>query len=141
MPTAWELVADGFGRLEAPCVDGRGRIHVSDMADEGGVYRLEHEGGWTDLATRGHVGGLVPHTDGGLVASGPNVAHLAGDGTERVLREPIGGWGFNDLTTDALGQVYVGMHGERPSASQPARSASLWLLRPGGEAVHCYDGI
>jgi sugar lactone lactonase YvrE len=95
----------------------------------------------TEVAQRDHVGGLVPHVDGGLLASGHDLAVLEDDGSVRTVLEPSGGWGFNDLTTDAHGNVYVGMHGERPSAELPAVSASLWIVRPGGRATHCYDGI
>jgi sugar lactone lactonase YvrE len=137
----WELVTEGFGRLEGPCLDEQGRLCFSDMRPPGTVYRLEPDGSVMKLADREHVGGLVPHADGGLLASGHTVAVLRDDGTERTILEPVDGWGFNDLATDAAGNVFVGMHGERPTGSAPTVTASLWRVGPGGEATRCYDGV
>jgi len=141
----WELVVDGFGRLEAPCFDAVGRLCFSDMRAPGAVHRLEPDGRVTTLHDRSHVGGMVPHADGGLVATGSTVAVLTEDGTTRVVMEhPVGlegGWGFNDLTTDSEGNVYVGMHGEVPTGGLPTVTASLWRIAPGGVVTHCYDGI
>jgi sugar lactone lactonase YvrE len=87
------------------------------------------------------VGGLVAHADGGLVVSARTVFILAPDHVQCLVHEPIGGWGFNDLATDAAGAVFVGMHGEQPTGEVPTITASLWKLTKAGEATRCYDGI
>jgi gluconolactonase len=105
------------------------------------VLRVESDGSVTELARSEHVGGLVPHSGGGLVVSGRTVFVLEIDGTQRPVREPVGGWGFNDMTTDSAGNVFVGMHGEQPTGQAPTVTASLWRLGDGGSAIRCYDGI
>jgi gluconolactonase len=82
----------------------------------------------------------VAHADGGLVATGATVAVIDEQG-ERVVMTPEGGWGFNDLTTDSSGNVFVGMHGERPRATPPEVEASLWRIGVGDVISHCYGGI
>lgn len=137
----WEVVADGFSRLEAPCFDTAGRLCFSDIGDNSGIYRLGHDGR-PEIVDRGraHVGGLVPHIGGGLVATGAKV-DLIEQGSGRTLLAATDGWGFNDLTTDEGGNVYVGMFGERPSAEPPTRSGSLWRIGTDGRVTCCYDGI
>ena len=53
---------------------------------------------------------------GGSWWAGTPLAVVTDDGVERTVFEPPGGWGFNDFVADADGSVYVGMHGERPTA-------------------------
>lgn len=141
MSREWECVAEGFGRVEAPCFDADGRLCFADMRPPGVVQRLGANRTVTTLVAREHVGGLVPHVDGGLVATGHDVAILREGEPERVVLKPGHGWGFNDLTTDAHGNVFVGMHGERPTGKPPNVTASLWRIAPGGEATRCYDGV
>ncbi len=141
MKVDWELMMDGLGRLEAPCFDGQGRLCFADMRPPGAVYRLDDDGSVTKLADREHVGGLVAHAQGGLLASGHDVAVLQEDGGVRVVLEPGDGWGFNDLATDASGNVFVGMHGERPTGQAPSVTATLWRIGAGGQVSRCYDGI
>jgi sugar lactone lactonase YvrE len=138
---SWEVVIDGLGRLEAPCLDLAGQLCFSDIAGDGAIYRLGHNGLLEAvLLGRSHVGGLVAHADGGLVASGHTVA-VIDDNEQRIVMTPEGGWGFNDLTTDAAGNVFVGMHGERPQASLPEIEASLWRIESNQTITHCYGGI
>jgi xylono-1,5-lactonase len=137
----WELVVDGFGRLEAPCFDAAGRLCFADMRPPGKVYRLEPDGTVSALFDREHVGGLVPHAGGGLVATGPRVGIVTDDGAEKVLLTPDPGWGFNDFITDAGGDIFVGKFGERPAAGGDSVTGSLWRIGPRGVATHCYDGI
>jgi gluconolactonase len=138
---SWDVVIDGLGRLEAPCLDPAGNLCFSDIAGDGAIYRWGHDGRVEPvLRGRSHVGGLVPHVDGGLLATGHTVSVIDGRG-ERIVMRPEGGWGFNDLATDAAGNVFVGMHGERPSATPPAVEASLWRIGQGGEITHCYGGV
>lgn len=78
----WELLVDGLGRLEAPCIDSERRLCFSDRFPQGRLLRLEENGTVTALVERAHVGGLVAHEDGGLVASGHSLAVIGTDGSE-----------------------------------------------------------
>jgi sugar lactone lactonase YvrE len=137
----WDVLVDGLGRLEAPCLDLDGNLCFSDIAGDGGMYRLGGDGQLAPiLQGRPHIGGLVAHADGGLVATGRSVSVIQDRG-ERVVLTPDGGWGFNDLTTDPSGAVFVGMHGERPTATPPTVEASLWRIASTGAVSRCYGGI
>ena len=137
----WETLAEGFRRLEAPCVDADGNLFFAEREDPGTVLRLGTDGSVTSVVERfPSIGGIAIHADGGLVVAGRTVS-LFRDGHETVVMEPSGGWGFNDLTTDEAGRVYVGMHGEAPSATSPDVKASLWRIDPGGKSTWCYGDV
>jgi xylono-1,5-lactonase len=138
--TKWDVVIDGLQRLESPCVDLNGNLCFSDIAGDGAVYRLGSNGALEVIAARKNVGGLVPHADGGLVATGSAVVVIDQSG-ERSVMEPDGGWGFNDCATDAAGNLFVGMHGEAPKATPPAVAASAWRIGTDTVIKHCYGGI
>lgn len=136
----WDIVVDGLGKLESPCFDLAGNLCFSDIADDT-VRRIDGAGVLSVVVRdRPHVGGLTPHADGGLVASGRTVAVLHGE-TERVVLDPDGGYGFNDLGTDAHGNVYVGKLAEKPTIEPPAVMGSLCRLGTDGSTRHIYDGI
>ena len=63
------------------------------------------------VVRRKNGGGLMPHAENGLVATGSTVVVIDDTGTRTVM-EPESGWGFNDFTTDASGNLFVGMHAE-----------------------------
>ena len=72
----YEAIATGFGLLEAPRVDDKGRIYFTDVS-RGGVYRVIPGGKPETLipgSARHGVGGLAFTEDGGLVMTGPSVA-------------------------------------------------------------------
>ncbi len=135
----WELLIEGFGKLEAPCLDLEGRVCFADRT-AGHLLRLEPDGTMTTLAERTHVGGLVAHADGGLVATGHTVSVISADGAERLLLEPGQGWGFNDLGTDPDGRIFVGRFDANPLPPVSGQGGSLWRLDRDG-ATQCYDGI
>src|SRR5690606_3625471 len=62
----------------------------------------------TVIPHRRGMGGVVPHADGGFVVSGRNIAWKRPSGDSTVLFDDETSDGFNDLTTDADGRVYVG---------------------------------
>jgi gluconolactonase len=103
-----EALAWGYGLLEGPRVDAEGALYFADVT-KGGVFRRAPDGATeTVVPKRRGVGGIALHAAGGLVISGRDVCHVR-DGATRVLFErPEGVGGFNDLTTDASGRVYVG---------------------------------
>ncbi len=107
-----EAVANGYGLIEGPVWEpGRG-LYFSDVVN-GGVYRLAPSGDVAPvLAHRRGIGGIARHAAGGLVVSGRNVSFKSlTDDRAAVLLDSAsvpGAVGFNDLTTDAAGRVYVG---------------------------------
>jgi xylono-1,5-lactonase len=141
----FELVADGFGALEAPVIADDGTITVSDLK-RGAVFSVTHDGGCTRLFDRPHVGGLAPHRSGGLVASGVDVAHWQRGLTRTVItldqvRElGIGdAVGFNDLTADPLsGAVIVGVLCQDGDGN-PTPGVLVRLDPSGGHAVVASD--
>lgn len=102
--------------FEAPLFDVSRGLIFSD-ARLGGVFSLSST---LELQTvvehRRGIGGLAPHESGGLIVTGRNVAHKelgseASLSATSVLLDAstLGGvGGFNDLTVDTLGRVYVG---------------------------------
>ena len=142
MDRFWDVVVDGLARLEAPCVDLGGNLCFSDINGDGAIFRLDQSGRLQTIRVgRSHVGGLVPHIDGGIVASGHTVAVLDDNGGDRVVFDADDAWGFNDLCTDADGNVFVGLHAERPTINPPSVAASLWRVGVDGSIARCYDGI
>ena len=102
-----ELIASGYGLVEGPRVDKDGTLWFTD--GRGATVNCRKPDGTieTVVEERPMVGGLALHAGGGLVMSGPNVAHWR-DGVFRVVLELDGVRMFNDLHTDELGRVYVG---------------------------------
>jgi len=102
-----ELLAWGFGLVEGPRTDATGTLYFTD-AMKGGVYRRRPDGTVDSLVPgRRLVGGLALHADGGLVLSGPDVAHWK-DGSVRLLLRDDAVKHWNDLQPDAEGRVVVG---------------------------------
>ena len=110
-----ERLAHGYGLVEGPVwVPGRG-LMFSDVHG-GGVHCLSPD---RTVATvfphRRGIGGIALHADNGLVVGGRNIAFKSFDGGDTVVildRDPEhGNVGFNDLTTDTAGRIYVGSLG------------------------------
>jgi sugar lactone lactonase YvrE len=137
----WELVVEGFGRLEAPCFDLEGRLCFVEGGPHGRILRIEPDGSVTTLLERAYVGGLLPHADGGLLVSGHTVSVIGDDASERVLLEPGSGFAFNDLTSDAEGRVFVGRFDVDPHPPLLGKGGSMWRIGPVGATDYCYDGI
>jgi gluconolactonase len=135
-----ETLARGYGLVEGPLwVPDRG-LMFSDVL-MGGVYCLTEDGRVDPVFEhRRGIGGLALHEAGGLIVSGRNVSFKPFDGgpTRTVLdRDPDGGnVGYNDLTTDASGRVYVGSLGASPvfeDGREPS-PGDLWLVDLDGSA-------
>lgn len=109
-----ERISTGHGLLEGPLWTPEGLL-VAD-ATIGGVRRFTDAGvAETVIEHRRGIGGMALHASGGLVISGRNVAvkgRIGSDDTQtQVLREndPSNGVvGYNDLTVDTHGRLYVG---------------------------------
>jgi D-xylonolactonase len=137
----FELVADGFGSLEAPVIADDGAITVSDLK-QGAVFSVAPDGRCTHLFDRPHVGGLASHRSGGLVASGVDVAHWQQGLTRTLITlDQVRELGigdavrFNDLTADpSSGAVIVGVLC-RDGDGNPSPGALVRLDPSGDRAV------
>lgn len=134
-----EKLASGYGLIEGPVWDPKRGLIFSDVSN-GGVYCLSRSGAIdTVVEHRRGIGGMALHEDGGLIVSGRNVGYKgpASTGTA-VLLDPdpaLGIIGFNDLTTDAAGRIYVGS-----LCSSPFDPAQRQNPRPGWLHVVDLDG-
>jgi gluconolactonase len=134
-PLAW-----GYRFLEAPRTDGGGGLYFSDIIG-GGVYHWSPDGAVeTVIPKRRGVGGLALHADGGLVVSGRDVCHVR-DGRSRLLLTVPGALGFNDLTTDAQGSVYVGSMRSGAMELEGRVPSELWRIDAEDAAVEVCGGI
>ena len=143
-----EKLASGYGLIEGPVWDpGRGLL-FSDVPN-GGVYCLRRSGEIdTVVPHRRGIGGMALHADGGLIVSGRNVAYK---GPARPDTVPLldrdaapGIVGFNDLTTDAAGRIYVGSLGSSPfdpAERERPRPGWLHVIDLDGSSRRLADGI
>jgi len=105
-------VATGYGLIEGPVWDPAKGLYFSDVLN-GGVFLLDLKDQVTQVVPkRKGIGGMALHAEGGLVLGGRDIvfAGLSGQEgktllTKEVTPEAIG---FNDLTTDKTGRIYVG---------------------------------
>lgn len=104
----WDVVAHGYGLAEAPTIDVDGSLVFSDVLG-GGVYRIDAAGTVTTVVPkRRGVGGIAIHADGGIVCSGRDLVHVRPGHEMRTVLHVDGVAGWNDLCTDAAGQLYAG---------------------------------
>lgn len=136
-----EQISTGHGLLEGPIWTPEGLLAADAIA--GGVLRFTDSGlVETVIEHRRGIGGMALHSGGGLVISGRNVAvkGLVGsaDTATHVLREndPDNGVvGYNDLTVDARGRLYVGSLGFVASESRDAdKPGQLYCIDLDGTA-------
>ncbi len=107
-----QQVATGYGLIEGPVWDPARGLYFSDVIN-GGVHLLDRAGAVSLVVPkRRGIGGMALHEKGGLVVGGRDIACvLLDNGSTRTLLslDAIpGATGFNDLTTDRVGRVYVG---------------------------------
>jgi D-xylonolactonase len=105
-------LATGFGLIEAPVWHDEQGLYFSDVRN-GGVHRLGLDGKVSlVLPKRRGVGGMALHALGGLVMGGRDISYVGlGERPGETLLTPDevpGSIGFNDLTTDKTGRIYVG---------------------------------
>jgi gluconolactonase len=135
-----EELCRGYGLIEGPVWDPEHGLLFSDVIG-GGVFCLDRGGQVTTVFEhRRGIGGMALHVAGGLVVSGRNVSFKPfGDGETRLIldRDPDGGnVGYNDLTTDAAGRIYVGSLGASPvfADGRPPSAGDLYLIDLDGAA-------
>jgi len=86
---------------------------------------------------------MALHAKGGLIVGGRTIAWVGEDGETRDLLAPAaipGAIGFNDLTTDAAGRVYVGSLAFRVFADPP-KPGFLHLIDLDGAMRTLSDGV
>lgn len=116
-----ETLTSGYGLIEGPVWDPGQGLLFSDVI-HGGVFCLPTDGGPVRnvIEHRRGIGGMTLHEAGGLVVSGRNIAFKPqGGGATVVLydgSDTDGVVGFNDITTDPAGRLYVGSLGFSPIA-------------------------
>jgi D-xylonolactonase len=140
-----EQLATGYGLIEAPVWDGERGLLFSDVLN-GGVHCLSPSGTVSTLVPqRRGIGGMALHERDGLVVGGRDISYvsLAGDRTVVLLERSVmpAVVGFNDLTTDARGRVYVGSLAFRVFAGDPAKPGFLHLIDLDGSVRTIADGV
>jgi D-xylonolactonase len=141
----FELLATGYGGIEAPRVDHLNRLYFSDVVD-GGVFRRNPDGSIeTLIAGRRAVGGMAFNSGNQLLVSGPSVA-LWNEQTRQlrdVFAAPARGGDFNDLTIDDRGSVWVGtVHGDAAdSLDIPKAPGDLYRLDADGSAKLVWESV
>jgi len=135
-----EELCRGYGLIEGPVWDPSRGLLFSDVLG-GGVFCVDGAGRVsTVFEHRRGIGGMALHVAGGLVVSGRNVAFKPfGDGETKTLldRDPeAGNVGYNDLTTDSAGRIYVGSLGSSPvfADGRAPSAGDLWLIDLDGRA-------
>jgi gluconolactonase len=135
-----ELLVRGYGLVEGPVWDPDRGLIFSDVLG-GGVFCVDAAGDVSTLFEhRRGIGGIALHEAGGLVVSGRNVSFKPFDGGEtRCLldRNPeAGNVGYNDLTTDTAGRIYVGSLGNSPvfADEREPQAGDLYLIDLDGSA-------
>lgn len=139
-----QSATSGYGLVEAPLWDSSRGLYFSDVLN-GGVYLLDLAGQVSlGVPKRRGVGGMALHEAGGLIVGGRNIAWVGLDGQEtKVLLSPEaipGAIGFNDLTTDRAGRIYVGSLTYRVFADEP-KPGFLHVIDLDGSMRTISDGV
>lgn len=140
-----QALGTGYGLMEGPVWDPSQGLYFSDVAN-GGIYLLDRADRITPVfPKRRGIGGMARHVSGGLVASGREVILVSlSDKESRVLLdanvapEAIG---FNDLTTDSQGRIYVGSLAYRVVAGEAPKPGRLYAIDLDGTARAISDGV
>lgn len=138
-------VATGYGLIEGPVWDPAKGLYFSDVMN-GGVFLLDrHDKVAPVLAKRRGIGGMALHADGGLVIGGKDIVWISADGkqskvllTKEVTPVAVG---FNDLTTDKAGRIYVGSLAYVVFGGAPPRPGHLHVIDLDGTVRTISDGI
>jgi D-xylonolactonase len=142
---ALEVLASGFGLLEAPRVDEQGRLYFSDVPG-GGVYRRSPGGEIeTLIPKRKGVGGIALNQSGGIVCSGRGLIYWSE--ATRTSRDLFTEWegrplrGLNDLQPDDGGSIYVGSLEFDALSDQKPVPGNLFRVDPDGKITKLWEGI
>ena len=140
-----QQVATGYGLIEGPVWDPDRGLYFSDVIN-GGVYLLDRAGGVSQVVPkRRGIGGMALHEKGGLIVGGRDIAHvsLVNGSTKTLL--PLdaipGATGFNDLTTDNAGRIYVGSLAFKVFGGEPPKPGHLHVIDVNGSMRTVSDGV
>ena len=120
-------------------------LYFSDVLG-GGIYLLDRKD-QVSLAVpkRRGIGGMALHADGGLIAGGRDIVHVSlADHSMKVLldqKAADNAVGFNDLTTDAKGRIYVGSIAYAIFKGEEMKPGNLYVIDLDGKARQISDGI
>ena len=137
-----EEVASGYALVEAPLWDPQKGLYFSDVLN-GGVYLLNKRRKVSQIIPkRRGVGGMALHEKGGIVIGGRNIQWVDGAANKVLLapEQTDGAIGFNDLTTDAQGRIYVGSLAWRVFADEP-KPGFLHVIDLDGSMRTLSDGV
>ena len=140
-----EEVATGYGLIEGPVWDPAKGLYFSDVIN-GGVYLLDRSDNISQIIPkRRGVGGMALHDAGGLIVGGRDIAFVdLRDGSSQSLLDAAtadDATGFNDLTTDAAGRIYVGSLAFVVFAGETPKPGNLYRIDLDGSVCKVSDGI
>jgi len=141
-----DKLATGYTLIEGPVWDPARGLLFSDVHD-GGVFCLARSGNVEPVIEhRRGIGGIALHEKGGVVVGGRNIAYKgpAAQGTVVLLdsERAGGGAGFNDLTTDEAGRIYVGSLGMSPfEPGAEVKPGSLHVIDLDGSSRTLWTGV
>lgn len=147
MSTAFEVVASGYGFVEAPRLADDGTLYFSDLLGGGLFRKRPARAVETLLAGRTWIGGAVVDAGGSVICSGRGgLVAVAPDGAVRPLLSELGGTpvvAVNDIEADAAGGLYGGTIDfaailERGEAPGPGM---LFRIDPTGEVRILRDDV
>lgn len=140
-----DQIASAYGLIEGPVWDPGKGLYFSDVLG-GGIFLLDRSDKVAEVVPkRKGVGGMALHASGGLIAGGRDIVHI--DLPSQVMttlldRETAGkAVGFNDLTTDAKGRVYVGSIAFRIFGGEPMKPGNLYMIDLDGSVQQVSDGV
>jgi gluconolactonase len=138
-------LATGYGLIEGPVWDPSKGLYFSDVLG-GGIHLLDrHDKVSLAVPKRRGIGGMALHADGGLVAGGRDIVHVSlADHSMKVLLDQQAAGnavGFNDLTTDAKGRVYVGSIAFAIFKGEEPKPGNLYVIDLDGSTRQVSDGI
>ncbi|MGB1844329.1 MAG: SMP-30/gluconolactonase/LRE family protein [Thalassobaculaceae bacterium] len=140
-----EELATGFGLVEGPTwINDKGLL-FSDVI-KGGVYLLDHLNNVLPIVEhRRGIGGIAIHDENGLIVGGRNIAYksFTGDKTTILLSNDVTevALGFNDLTTDSKGRVYVGSVAFKVFSDDEMIPGHLHVIDVDGSVRTISDGV
>jgi len=140
-----QKIASGYGLVEAPVYDPSKGLFFSDVLN-GGIYLLGPDDEVSLIVPkRRGVGGMALHEAGGLVAGGRDISFIPLSGaapkTWLSTADVPGSTGFNDLTTDAKGRIYVGSLAFRVFGGDEPRPGLLHVIDLDGRARVVSDSV
>ena len=140
-----EEISTGYGLIEGPVWDASQGLYYSDVIN-GGVFLLDRSDNVSQVVTkRRGIGGMALHAAGGLVVGGRDVAYvsLTDDANHTFLERAAAdnATGFNDLTTDSHGRIYVGSLAFKVFGKEPPAPGNLYMIDIDGSVRQVADGI